>query len=222
MAEFLGSTINFGSFSRTSPISEKWGYDRGTPIDRYYIESFLECNSASIRGRVMEIKDANYTTRFGGGEVTKSEILDVSPANKQATLIADLADRASLQPELFDCLILTQTLQFIADVHAAVSNFHFLLKPGGTLLLTCPGITRIETTGDESGWYWSFTAVSLEALFEQNFKAQEIAVQSHGNVFAACCFLQGMALEEVDRKKLDEVDGRYPLILTVKATKSVE
>mgnify|MGYP006961430571 CR=1 FL=1 len=29
------------SVDRTEPVSRRFGYDRGTPIDRYYIENFL-------------------------------------------------------------------------------------------------------------------------------------------------------------------------------------
>ena len=37
---------------RVMPISKKHGFDRGTPIDRYYTESFLEAHQADIQGRV--------------------------------------------------------------------------------------------------------------------------------------------------------------------------
>jgi hypothetical protein len=42
----------------------------------------------------------------------------------------------------------------------------------------------------------------------------------HGNVFAATAFLQGAALEEVDRAKLDIEDPAYPVTITLRARKS--
>jgi hypothetical protein len=34
------------------PISRAFGYDRGTPIDRYYLDRFLDEHNGDIRGRV--------------------------------------------------------------------------------------------------------------------------------------------------------------------------
>src|SRR5690348_8634455 len=33
--------VNFGDLRRLKPISVVWGFDRGRPVDRYYIEQFL-------------------------------------------------------------------------------------------------------------------------------------------------------------------------------------
>ncbi len=51
--------------TRHTPRRE-FGYDRGLPIDRYYIERFLANNASDIRGHVMEIADNIYMRRFGG------------------------------------------------------------------------------------------------------------------------------------------------------------
>ena len=40
-----------GTIRRTTPLSERHGYDRGTPVDRYYIERFLEEHRRDIRDR---------------------------------------------------------------------------------------------------------------------------------------------------------------------------
>src|SRR6202035_2497766 len=47
--------VRFGSLRRLQPVSRKFGYDRGTPISRYYIETFLKARKNDIRGRVVEI-----------------------------------------------------------------------------------------------------------------------------------------------------------------------
>src|SRR5215216_119227 len=59
--------VRLGSLGRPRPISEQWGYDRGTPVDRWYIERFLQEHRADITGRVLEVKDSGYTDRFGLG-----------------------------------------------------------------------------------------------------------------------------------------------------------
>ena len=38
----------FLRFLSTEPVSRRFGYDRGTPIDRYYIENFLALTKAKI------------------------------------------------------------------------------------------------------------------------------------------------------------------------------
>src|SRR5690606_28448862 len=69
-----------GTLRRTTPLSDRFGSDRGTPVDRYYIENFLEEHRQDIRGRVLEVKDSDYTDRYGTA-VERREVLDIDPAN---------------------------------------------------------------------------------------------------------------------------------------------
>ena len=46
---------DFGALRRLQPFSTVFGSDRGTCIDRYYIERFLAANSSDIHGRVLEV-----------------------------------------------------------------------------------------------------------------------------------------------------------------------
>src|SRR5207248_2553512 len=70
--------VRLATLRPTTPISTDFGYDRGTPIDRFYIERFLSEQRHFIRGRVLEVSDAGYTDRFGS-TVTQRDILDVDP-----------------------------------------------------------------------------------------------------------------------------------------------
>ena len=115
---------------RTTPLSSYWGLDRGTPVDRYYVERFLAENSRDIRGRVVELQDTQYTDRFGAG-VERRDVLDINPGNPAATIVADLTAAEGVPANSFDCFVLTQTLQFIYDVRAAVTQVHRMLRPGG-------------------------------------------------------------------------------------------
>ena len=76
---------------RLTPISRVWGFDRGLPVDRYYIEGFLAAHAADIQGRVLEIGDNTYTLKYGGSRVIGSEILHPVEGNPRATIIADLS-----------------------------------------------------------------------------------------------------------------------------------
>ena len=109
-----------GPLHRTTPLSDHWGRDRGTPIDRYYIEQFLTAHREAIRGCVLEVLNADYTERFGIG-VDQSDVLDIDPANERATVVADLAAADDIPSDTFDCFILTQTLQYVYDLPIALS-----------------------------------------------------------------------------------------------------
>jgi len=209
--------VDFGDLGSTRPISLDFGFDRGTPVDRYYVEAFLARHAADIRGRVLEIGDAHYSRRFGGANVTHQDVLHVSRKVPDATLVGDLTEPGVLPAGTFDCIVLTQTLHLIYDMKAALAQVHRGLAPGGVVLLTVPGISQLDRGDWNKTWCWSLTPYSARRLFEELFDENELEVSCHGNVFAATTFLQGVALEEVDRQKLDEVDLAYPVTITVRA-----
>src|SRR3990172_2333996 len=105
-----------------TPVSFKFGFDRGQPIDRYYIEGFLDRNRHDISGRVLEIGDSEYTKRFGSFHVIHSDVLHVEEGNQQATLVGNLATGEGIPNNTFDCMILTQTFPFIYDMNEAIKN----------------------------------------------------------------------------------------------------
>jgi hypothetical protein len=72
------------------PLSDCYGLDRGTPVDRRYIEAFVCARRDAIHGRVLEVQDNTYTTRFGADRVAESVVVDIDASNPRATLIADL------------------------------------------------------------------------------------------------------------------------------------
>ena len=203
-------------FRRTSPLSASWGFDRGTPVDRYYIERFLEVHRRDIAGRTLEVADSEYTNRYGTG-VTKSDVLDIDPSNKQATLIADLSVGNQLPISAFDCFILTQTLHLIFDIESAVGNAYRLLRPGGVLLATVPSVSRIAVEASED--CWRLTVTSCTRLFAKSFGAENTTVKSYGNVMTCVAFLQGMASEELSHRELAKNDEAFPLVIGVRAVK---
>lgn len=212
--------LTFNDLSCARPVSDVFGLDRGTPIDRYYIENFLEKNSGMIQGRTLEIAESRYSRRFGKDQVKTFEVLHVAPGNKKATILGDLTDSSTLPENAMDCFICTQTFNFIYEVQKAVNGAHYLLKPGGVLLATVTGISHVSRYDmDRWGDYWRFTTASLEKLFIPLFKGG-VGIESFGNALAACAFLQGVAVEDLpDRRLLDANDPDYQVVLTVVARK---
>jgi len=206
--------------ARTSPISSLVGTDRGTPVDRFFIERFVQTEGDRIRGAVLEVKDRQYTTRFGADRVTRSDILDVNRENTSATVIADLRDLAPISDDTYDCLIVTQVLQYIDDLDAAVRSMHRVLKPGGSLLVTVPTLGKLDGHEDHvAGHYWRFTPDSARYLFQKRFAPDKVEVQGWGNVLVATSMLQGLAVEEFPRAKLQRYDPLFTCGVTVSATK---
>jgi SAM-dependent methyltransferase len=205
---------------RHEPFRRNFGSGAGQCVDRYYIEKFLHAHATDIQGHVLEIGDDVYTRRFGGGRVTRSEVLHVCPEDKRATIVADLTRGEQLAPNAFDCIILTQTLQFIYDHRAAIGTAYRILKPGGVLLATVPGITQISRKDmDRWGEYWRFTSLSVRKLFAGTFPEANVSVESYGNVLAAVAFLHGFVTEELRPVDLERGDRDYELIVCVRAVK---
>jgi SAM-dependent methyltransferase len=213
----------FGSFRRVHPIDPDYGFRWGQVIDRYYIESFLEQYASDIHGNVLEVASNSYTRRFGGKRVSRSDVLHYTNDNSKATIVADLTDADDIASNSFDAIILTQTLQFIYEVRAAIETLHRILRPGGVLLATCHGISQISPY-DMQHWgeYWRFTSLSARKLFTEVFPEDRVGVQAYGNVLAAVAFLHGLTAQELRREELDYQDPNYEVVLGIRAIKPIE
>jgi peptidoglycan/xylan/chitin deacetylase (PgdA/CDA1 family)/glycosyltransferase involved in cell wall biosynthesis/SAM-dependent methyltransferase len=209
--------VQFGALRRLTPISRCWGWDRGIPIDRYYIEKFLSRQAADIRGRVLEIGDNTYTSRFGGNDVTGSDVLHVTPANPIATIIGDLSDAPHIPDGVFDCIILTQTLQYVFDLRAAIRTLHRILRPGGVILATLPGISSTKDPDWSDTLYWNFTSLSARRLFTEAFPARDVEMEAFGNVLTATSFLHGLSAGELTTEEFAYADSGYEVTIGIRA-----
>jgi SAM-dependent methyltransferase len=203
---------------RTTPLSEHWGHERGTSIDRVYIDEFLSRHRDDIAGRVLEIRDHRYTDRFGT-RVTQADVLDLDSTNPLATVVADLGAADEIPENTYDCFVLTQTLQYLRDPSTAVLHAHRVLKPGGVLLATVPSIIRIDADTPEID-RWRFTELSCRELFGAPFGEAQVEVTSAGNVLAAVAFLEGLAAEELSAGKLSARDPAFPVVILIRAVKT--
>jgi len=209
------SQVRFGDFRRLEPFSREYGYDRGQPIDRYYIEKFLKSQGHLITGAVLEIGERTYTEAFGQN-VVRSDMLHVSD-EEGATYVDDLTEGASVPSNTYDCVILTQTLHLIFDMKQALQTIYRVLKPGGVLLCTVPGITQVADSDWNETWYWALTSNAARKLFGLVYPPGNVEVNAFGNVLAATCFLQGLSATELYAWELDAFDQEYPVTVAIVA-----
>jgi SAM-dependent methyltransferase len=212
--------VRWGNTRRITPFSKVWGYDRGEPIDRFYIHDFLQRHAPDIAGDVLEVQDPSYTRMFGGSRVTTSHILDIDPRNPAATLVADLSDPDSLPEGKFDCFVMTQTLHLVPDAEMALRNAWRSLAPGGTLLISVAAIAKLDPQYRDAA-QWRFTPNALERLLRRTCPGPIIEVRGYGNVLTAIASLMGLAAEDMNADELEFNDPDFPLVTCARVKKAV-
>ncbi len=202
------------------PISPIYGLDRGQSVDRWYIEQFMKTNQADIRGICLEILDRNYTKKYGGHKVTRSQILDIDRDNRDADIYGDLRNlKGKIKSNTYDCIILTQVLQYIDDPILAIQECYRILKPKGVLLATMPTICRIDPVAGDAGDYWRFTRSGSMYLFSRVFRPLNIQVEPLGNILTGIGFWLGLSQSDYKRADFLYQDHNFPCLITVRAVK---
>jgi SAM-dependent methyltransferase len=209
---------DIGDLRRTTPLTT-WGHSRGGSIARAYISQFLEQQSADIRGRALEIASDRYIAQYGRG-VTQIDILDINPQNTDATFVADFGDAPVVPDDTFDCLVITQVLSWIYDPWAGFRTAYRILVPGGVLLATTPGISRLAPVEKEAfGEWFHFTSMSAQRVAEEVFGAGNVEVRGYGNVLTAAGSLFGLGLNDVTAEEMAVHDPDFEVVIGIRAVK---
>jgi len=209
--------VRWGSFRRLTPIGPQWGYERGLPLDRYYIEKFVASHASDIQGHVLEVREDEYTKQFGGDRVVKSDVVSLALDDGKPTIVADVTRADHIPSDTFDCIIFTQTLHLIYDMRSALRTLHRILKTGGVLLVTVPTISKIAS--EEQSDHWRLTSLACGTLFREFFPSSALTITPYGNVLSGIAFLEGMAVRELSRAELEFHDPEFEVIISVRAVK---
>ena len=205
----------WGNLRRVKPFSTVYGFDRGTPVDRYYLDAFLQSNRTLITGRVLEVQMPSYTKRYGHG-IQESHTVDINPTFN-ATYTCDLANAPEIPSDYYDCFLLPNTLQHVEALRPALQTMLRVTKPGGTLLASAAGFLPLIPDGDD---FWRLSAQGWRRLLAEAWPGCEIAVESHGNCLVALAAMHGLAQEELREGELDVEDPRYPVLVTIRCRKA--
>ena len=200
--------------SSCEPVSRFFGNDRGTPIDRYYIEKFLEreSNRLDISGHILEVGDNRYSRLFFSQ--CENDILDYSKG-------MDLTKPDTLPKNKYECFICTQVFHQIYDVKRAIEGAYYLLKRNGILLATVCGCVSKLAKNDEYEHFWGFTCASIERLIKSSF-GNQVEIEPYGNAMAATAFIQGLSVEEIDSTLLENKDEEFVICISIVARKTDE
>lgn len=197
----------------TETISNKFGVERGNPIDRVFINRFLGNNRKYIHDIVYEIGDNEYTLKYGKNCASKIFTADEND-DRNNIIVGDLQSGLGCDEKVCDCFILTQTLPFIFDINSAVKNIMKMLKPNGVALVTVSGISMISMYDYERwGHYWGFTEQSIKKLFIEIGKASNVDVISYGNPKLASGFIYGLSEEDYKKEDFDYNDTVTPVTI---------
>lgn len=207
------TTVDWGDFKRKAPMCPILGYTRGTPIERYYLEQFVNQIRHHVTGNVLEV----------GGTLENKEIYQFDKATKYhavnleagrgVSIVGDIHSSELLEPSSLDTAVIFNVLEHCHDPWVVVQNIYHALKVGGKCFCFVPNVQRYH---DAPGDYWRILPDGLKQLFRE-FSEQKLHV--YGNPQMAIATLMGMTVEEVSPEELDEFHPDYAVSTGIFAVK---
>ena len=203
----------WGNLRRVRPFSDQFGFERGTPIDRFYLQRFLDRHRHLITGRVLEVQSSGYTHRYGSALTASDSVDIVTTFNATPTYLVDLALSDNVIPSAsYDCFLLPNTLNMLRDVEACMRQALRVVKPGGVILATAAGL--VPLTGDVAD-YWHLSADGWRELAARAWPGCEVQIEQHGNSLTAVAAMLGLAVEELTSAEFEYDDPRFPVQVTI-------
>jgi SAM-dependent methyltransferase len=207
--------IAFNKDLEDSFISNDFGFGRGKPVDRFYIESFIKQHTDKILGSCLEFGDTTYIDLFGKSVKDKYSFnYSSEPSQYKNNIMGDLTKIDTLSKNSFDCILCINVLNFIYDLPIAVEGLKKLIKPNGKIIITLAGVSSHISRYDMDRWgdYWRFTNKSAIKLFKDaGFHVEKI--QTYGNPYACSAQINGYSMEDLSKEKIVKSDPDYQLLI---------
>ena len=193
-------------------MSELWVLS-GTPVDRYYLNKFLDRIRPLVAGETLEI----------GGSSANREMYRFSKTTSYQSMDAALQSAADVKADAhypktwkraqFHTILAFNVLEHCRRPWNVIENIHRWLISGGRFFGVVPIAQRVHNDPKD---YWRIMPDALSALFE-DFDSVEVA--TFGNLKSCFASLAGISAEEISVEELDEVDPYYPVVACVYAVK---
>jgi hypothetical protein len=205
----------WGNLRRLQPFSTHFGFERGTPIDRYYMDAFLHQWSTDISGVVLEIQTGDTARRYGRS-LQRVDTLDINGSHRP-TYHCDLAASGDVVPDgTYDCFLMPSTLPFLRDLDQALVHALRVLKPGGVILAPTPVLGQIDTSAPD---YWRLNIDGWQRVADRVWPSATVTIAGYGNCLAATAAIMGLAAEELTPAELDAPDPRFPVLAGIRCRK---
>jgi SAM-dependent methyltransferase len=205
----MPTRVSWGNLRRTRPFSSDFGFDRGTPIDRYYVLKFMERHRQRISGDVLEIQQTGYTRMFARN-LRRSHSVDIDPQHG-TTYVCDLAhSEGILASDTYDCFLMPNTLNHLRELELCLANALRVLKPGGVILATVATLVPLTPNFLD---YWRLTPAGWKDVTARVWPQCSVGLQVYGNVLSTAAAMMGVASEELTPEELDVEDPRYPVLV---------
>lgn len=204
--------VDFGDLRRHIPLCPNYGYTRGTPIDRFYLDQFVQGIRQEVVGVTLEIGGRQQNReQYGFQQATEYHTLDSDPRSG-ADIIGDAHDSGSCAENCFDSIILFNVLEHCAKPWIVTENIYRWLRAGGKVFCMVPNVQRVHHDPVDC---WRILPDAFQTLFER-FCTR---VTTYGSLLTSISALSGIASEELTWPELTHVDPQYPVATCVVAVK---
>jgi SAM-dependent methyltransferase len=185
------------------PISTDFGWSRGTPVGRHYVNKFVAEMATGLGGTVLEFGESRYKACFK--TVQQYQVIDVVPG-PSVDYVCDIHDVSSVPEHYFDVIVCTQVLEHVERPVDALRQLHKLLKHDGHLICTVPFLAHIHYVPTD---FYRFSIDAIcSALGTAGFQVLE--ARNSGNALVTLGSLLGYAAEDFRSKEMEVVDNVYP------------
>ena len=188
----------WGNLRRTTPFSSSYGFERGTPIDRYYLHRFLSAHRDLITGDVLEVQTNSVHRALRPRRDARRHVRHRAAVRADLSLRLRALRRRDSEPRLrlpaaaqhAAALPRARSRPRAVAAHRPARAGRSWRRPAGLLPLT----------GDVPD-YWRLSPDGWRETLAAAWPGADDRVAGHGNCLAAVAAQLGLALEELTRRR---------------------
>lgn len=133
-----------------------------------------------LRGKIIDLGCGTMPFRACVTDaVTVYHGLDISAKSPALSLIGDVQNLSMLKDASYDGAICLEVLEHVPEPAVALTEIARILKPGGTLLVSVPHLSRLHDLPHD---YYRFTHIGLRYLLEKH-GFTVVQLQPKGGIF---------------------------------------